>query len=63
MVAGGSEESAIANFEKEIKKSTETETIDVDVLVVGLGGSGTAAMSAAEAQYAMNGNDLAKQVF
>ena len=61
LVAGGSEESAIANFEKEIKKSTETETIDVDVLVVGLGGSGTAAaMSAAEAQYAMNGNDPSK---
>lgn len=61
LAAGGSEESAIANFEKEIKKSTETETIDVDVLVVGLGGSGTAAaMSAAEAQYAMNGNDPSK---
>ena len=61
LAAGGSEESAIANFEKEMKKSTETETIDVDVLVVGLGGSGTAAaMSAAEAQYAMNGNDPSK---
>lgn len=61
LAAGGSEESAIANFEKEIKKSTETETIDVDVLVVGLGGSGTAAaMSAAETQYEMNGNDPSK---
>ena len=61
LAEGGSEAAAIKNFYKTPAKSTEQETIDVDVLVVGLGGSGTAAaMSAAETQYAANGNDASK---
>ena len=37
------------------------ETLETDILVVGLGGSGTAAaVSAAEAMYAANGNDPSK---
>ena len=64
LAEGGSEAAAIKNFYKTPAKSTEQETIDVDVLVVGLGGSGTAAaMSAAETQYAANGNDASRSAF
>lgn len=51
LVAGGSDESALAAFESRESKSDISETVDVDVLVVGLGASGTAAvLAAAEAQ-------------
>ncbi|MFR8977638.1 MAG: FMN-binding protein, partial [Christensenellales bacterium] len=51
LVAGGSDESALAAFESREAKSDISETVDVDVLVVGLGASGTAAvLAAAEAQ-------------
>lgn len=38
--AGGSDETAIANFYTVPEKSTENKTIDTDVLVVGMGGAG-----------------------
>lgn len=50
---GGSEASAIANFEVIPAKSTETVELSTDVLVVGLGAAGTtAALGAAETMYA-----------
>lgn len=61
LAAAGTDENAIQNFYNTPAKSVEKETIDVDVLVVGMGGSGSAAaMSAAEAMYAANGNDASK---
>lgn len=39
LVAGGSDESALAAFESREAKSDISETVDVDVLVVGLGAS------------------------
>lgn len=61
LAAGGSDESAIQNFYTVPEKSTEQVTLETDILVVGMGGSGTAAaVSAAEAMYAANGNDPSK---
>lgn len=61
LAAANTDASAIQNFYKTPEKSAEKETIDVDVLVVGLGGSGSAAaMSAAETQYNLNGQDASK---
>lgn len=61
LAAAGTDEAAIKNFYNVPAKSTEKVTMDVDVLVVGMGGSGAAAaMSAAEAMYAANGNDASK---
>jgi fumarate reductase flavoprotein subunit len=55
LAAGGSGPGAIAAFQKTEPKVSVSKTIDVDVLVVGMGGSGsTAAMSAAEHQYAID---------
>ncbi len=47
LAAGGSDEKAIAAFQKVPAPSGVTKTIDTDVLVVGLGGSGLAATMAA----------------
>ncbi len=59
--AGGSDASAIENFYIVPEKVNAHETLETDILVVGLGGSGTAAaVSAAEAMYAANGNDPSK---
>ncbi|MEG0569864.1 MAG: FAD-binding protein [Erysipelotrichales bacterium] len=61
LAAANTDANAIQNFYKTLEKSTEKETIEVDVLVVGLGGSGSAAaMSAAETQYNLNGQDASK---
>lgn len=61
LAAGGSDASAIENFYTASQKVSEQKTIETDILIVGLGGSGTAAaMSAAEAMYAANGNDASK---
>ncbi len=52
LAAGGSDESALAAFQKIPEKSTATETLHTKVLVVGLGGAGTmAALRAAETMY------------
>lgn len=61
LAAGGSDTSAIENFYTVPEKVNAQETLETDILVVGLGGSGTAAaVSAAEAMYAANGNDPSK---
>jgi fumarate reductase flavoprotein subunit len=55
LTAGGSDPASISAFQKAEPKVTKSQSIDVDVLVVGLGGAGSAAaMSAAEAAYAIN---------
>ena len=59
LVAGGSSPQTIQAFRKSEPKVIASETITVDVLVVGMGGSGSAAaMSAAEAQYAIDPNHV-----
>lgn len=59
LLAGGSNTTAIKNFENAIEKKTIEETIDVDVLVVGMGGSGcSAATSVAEHMYANDPNNV-----
>lgn len=50
--AGGSEESAIDNFNKVPKKAGGSQTLDTQVLVIGMGGSGTYAALRAEEEGA-----------
>ncbi|WP_425357478.1 FAD-dependent oxidoreductase [Leadbettera azotonutricia] len=58
LAAGGSDPSAIENFQVTPAKVTGvTRTLDYDILVIGMGGSGSAAaMSAAETQKAAGRN-------
>lgn len=57
--AGDSDESAISAFETVPAKENKTEEISTDILVVGLGASGTtAALSAAEAMYSKDADNV-----
>lgn len=57
--AMGGDASGLDAFQTVPEKNTAQETIDVDVLVIGMGGSGcAAAMSAAEAAYEKDPNNV-----
>ncbi|MFR5602039.1 MAG: FAD-binding protein [Lachnospiraceae bacterium] len=61
LTAAGSSEDAVKAFYVDEPVSTAKEERNVDVLVIGMGGSGfSAAMSAAQEQYAASGNDASK---